>query len=191
MQSSRTLTVVAIFTSLILASDYSLSPVFNVKLLDTLVFISAYAFGFRIGASVAVLSELIWGTVNPNGFGGLIVPFLIAGELLFATAGYSASKIWKIEEVKALSATNLFFGAILCICAFIWDLETNLATGFLYGARTLVQYIGFLILGIPFAIPHELSDFIFGATLVPIAVVYLRRRSYNLSSHEITVKVSQ
>ena len=182
MQTTRTLALIAIFTSLILASDYALSPIFNVKLLDTLVFVSAYTFGFRIGASVAILSEFIWGTVNPNGFGGLIIPFLILGELIYVVAGYLASKMWEMDEIKALSPRNAFFGATLAICAFFWDLETNLASGFLEGARTLVQYVPFLIAGIPFAIPHELSDFVFGATLAPIAMLYLRRYSGKLES---------
>ena len=180
MQATRTLALIAIFTSLILASDYVLSPVFNVKLLDTLVFVSAYVFGYRVGASIAILSEFIWGTVNPNGFGGLIIPFLIAGELIYVLAGYVASRVWRIDEMSALSARNLFLGATLAICSFLWDLETNLATGLLEGARTFVQYIPFLIAGIPFAIPHELSDFAFGALLAPIAIVYLRRYSYKL-----------
>ena len=180
MQTTRTLALIAIFTSLILASDYVLSPVFNVKLLDTLVFVAAYVFGFRVGASIAILSEFIWGTMNPNGFGGLIIPFLIVGELIYVAAGYTASRVWSIDGISALSARNLFLGATLAICAFLWDLETNLASGLLEGARTLVQYVPFLIAGIPFAIPHELSDFAFGALLAPIAIVYLKRYSYKL-----------
>lgn len=192
MQTTRTLALIAIFTSLILASDYALSPIFNVKLLDTLVFVSAYVFGFRVGASIAILSEFIWGTVNPNGFGGLIIPFLIVGELIYVVAGYAASRLWSIDKISALSARNMFLGATLAICAFLWDLETNLASGLLEGARTLVQYIPFLIAGIPFAIPHELSDFAFGALLAPIAIVYLRRYSYKLErAQRIALKATQ
>ena len=57
MQSTRTLSLIAIFTSLTIASDYALAPVLNVKLMDTLVFSTSYAFGFRIGTSIAILSE--------------------------------------------------------------------------------------------------------------------------------------
>lgn len=192
MLSARILALIAIFTSLILASDYALSPVFNVKLLDTLVFVSAYVFGLRIGASIAVLSEFIWGLVSPNGFGGLVIPFLIAGELIFVAAGYFANKLWKIDEIKSLSSRNLFLGATLAICAFLWDLETNLATGFLEGARTPLQYVPFLIAGIPFAIPHELSDLVFGTALAPVAIVYLRRYSYRMErAQDIALKVTR
>ena len=64
----QTLSMIAIFTSLIIASDYALAPIYNVKLMDTLVFASAYSFGFKVGASIAILSESIWSVVNPTGF---------------------------------------------------------------------------------------------------------------------------
>ena len=190
MQSTQKLTVIAVFTSLIIASDFALTPVYNVKLLDTLVFSSAYSFGFRIGASIAILSEFIWGVVSPNGFGGLIIPFLIAGELLYVVAGCMASKIWKIQDIKALSPTNLFFGASVAICAFIWDLETNLATGLLEGARTMWQYLAVVSLGIPFAVVHEISDFVIGAALAPIVILCFRRYSLRVGRDAQVVPVS-
>ena len=104
MHHTKDLTIVAVFTSLIIASDYALAPVFNVKLVDTFVFSSAYSFGFRIGAYIAILSEFIWGVISPNGFGGLIIPFLVVGELLYAFAGYSASKILEIERSQSLDS---------------------------------------------------------------------------------------
>lgn len=184
MRFTKNLTIVALFTSLIIASDYALAPVFNVKLVDSLVFSSAYSFGFRIGAYIAILSELVWGVFNPNGFGGLIIPFLVVGEMIYAFAGYSASKLWKLEEVKTLSPRNLFFGATLAICAFVWDLETNLATAFLEGAHTLIQYLTVVLFGIiPFAIAHELSDFVFGSILVPIVILQFKRHSNQFRKH--------
>lgn len=86
----------------------------------------------------------------------------------------------------------MFFGATLAVCAFLWDLETNLASGFLEGARTLVQYLPFLVARIPFAIPHELSDFVFGATLAPTAILYLRRYSGKMKNIErVALKATQ
>ena len=177
MHSARNLSLIAIFTSLTIASDYALAPALNVKLMDTLVFSSTYTFGFRIGASIAILSELLWGLVSPYGFYLPIIPFLVMGELLFAIAGYFASRIWGIEKLSALSPRNLFFGAILAICAFIWDLETNIGTGLLslWPHENLVGVLFFEVTGIPFMIPHELSDFVLGATLAPIIIVYSKR----------------
>ncbi|MDG6904290.1 MAG: hypothetical protein JRN20_00735, partial [Nitrososphaerota archaeon] len=129
MQHTHTLSVIAIFTSLIIASDFALAPVLNVKIMDTIVFATAFVFGFRVGASIAVLSEFIWSVVTPYGMFLPITPFLVAGELLFAIAGYIASKIWGMEKISLLSSRNLFIGATMAICAFIWDFETNIATG--------------------------------------------------------------
>ena len=176
MRTTRTVSIVALFTSVIIATDYGLTPAINVKLMDTLVFSSAYAFGFRIGAYVAIFSELVWSMVSPFGFGGYIIPFLVGGELLFAFAGFLAARIWgSPKDLKAFSAQNSFFGAILAICAFVWDFETNIATGLVAGRYTLIALLAYEIPGIPFMIPHELSDFIFGSVLAPIVIVYFYR----------------
>jgi hypothetical protein len=164
--------VVAVFTGAIVGSDFALAPYADVKLLDTLVFVAAFVFGFRVGALVAVLSETIWGFVSPYGIAGAVLPFLVGGELLFAFAGYAASKLWAGPEMKALSAKGLFFGAVLTICAFAWDFETNIATGLLAGASTLTAVLSYEIPGIPFMIAHELSDFAFGLLVVPAVIAY-------------------
>ena len=188
MQSARTLSLIAIFTSLTIASDYALAPVLNVKLMDTLVFSTSYAFGFRIGASIAILSELVWSVVSPYGLSVPIIPFLVLGELLYAVAGYCASRIWGMEKPSALSSRNLFFGAILAICAFVWDFETNIATGLLalWPRENLLGVLIFEVTGIPFMIAHELSDFILGATLAPIIIIYSRRL---MGNHSISAEI--
>jgi len=179
MKSSRTISVIAIFTSLIIASDFALTPALNVKLMDTLVFSSTFAFGFKIGASIAILSELIWSIVTPYGFFLPITPFLVGGELLFAFAGYFASKIWNYDNVSPLAAENLFFGSILAICAFIWDFETNIATGLIAGAHTLLTLFAFEFnpATLYFSLAHEVSDFVFGSSLAPLVIYYLRKNS--------------
>ena len=174
------MSIVAIFTSLTIASDFALAPVLNVKLMDTLVFSSTYAFGFKIGAYIAVLSELIWSFVSPFGNASLIAPFLIAGELIYVVAGYFCSKVWRKDEISILSYRNLFLGAVLAICAFLWDFETNLATGLLVlwpNHVTLLGVLAFEVVGIPFMIPHELGDFVLGSLLAPIIIAYFLKSS--------------
>ncbi len=187
MQSSRTISVIAIFTSLIIASDYALAPALNVKLMDTLVFSSSFAFGFKIGASIAVMSELIWSIVTPYGFSLPITPFLVVGELLFAFAGYFASKIWSYDDVSPMAVENLLFGSILAICAFIWDFETNIATGLIAGAHTLLTLLAFDFnpATLYFSLAHEVSDFIFGSSLAPLVIYYLRKNSGRIESQKV------
>ena len=178
------MSVVALFVALIIATDYGLVPLLNVKLVDTLVFACAFVFGFRVGAYVALASELIWGIISPYGFGSYIIPFLAAGELLYALAGWGASRIWGGgEEISTLSPRNTYFGALLCICAFIWDTETNLASGLLQLIASGHLTIQGLLLaegaGVLFMIPHEISDFVFGSLLAPIVIVYFSRRVHH------------
>jgi hypothetical protein len=177
--SSKTISIIAIFTSLIIASDYGLTPVLNVKLMDTLVFASSFVFGFRIGASIAILSELIWSIVTPYGFFLPITPFLVGGEILFALAGYFASRFWKFDKISAVAVENLFFGAILSICAFFWDFETNIATGLIAGAHNVLTLLAFEFNpgAIYFMLAQEVSDFVFGSTLAPIVIVFLLKNS--------------
>ena len=191
MKSTRTLSMIAIFSSLIIASDYALAPVYNVKLMDTLVFASSYSFGFKAGASIAILSETIWSVVNPTGFYLPIIPFLALGEVLFALAGYFASRVWRANEITAWNSRNIFFGAILALCAAIWDFEANIATGLLAGAHTLYALVAFEVTGIPFAISHEVSAFVFGSTLAPIVILYFRRHSLSAQNRVSTPGITR
>jgi len=168
---------------MIVGSDFALAGVSNVKLLDTLVFVSAYVFGFRVGASVGILSETIWSFVSPIGMAGVIAPFLVVGELLFAVAGWGASKVWG-SQFRLVSPYPLFIGALLAICAFLWDFETNAATALLASGPGLTLpeffYYEFGPFTLLFTIAHEGSDFVFGSLLAPMSILLipkvLRRR---------------
>lgn len=168
--------VVAVFSSLIVGSDFALAPFYNVKLLDTLVFVTGFVFGFRLGAAVAVLSETSWSFVSPNGIAGAITPFLVAGELLFAAAGWWASKVWG-DWSKLSARDSVFIGALMLICAFFWDLETNAATALIaYWPNLTLSNLalteGF---GIPFALAHEASDFVLGTLVAPLTIFTIPR----------------
>ena len=175
-RNSRSLAIITIFTALIVGSDYAMAPWANVKLLDSLVFLAAYLFGFRIGASVAVLSEFIWAYGTPWGPPGIIAPFLVAGEVIYALAGAAASRIWA-GKPNFRSGTNVALGGILAVCAFVWDLEVDIVTAVIayWPALTLPKLLWTLFgpFTLVFTIAHELSDFIFGAFLIPVLIVII------------------
>jgi len=173
---TKELALVAAFTALAIASDYALVDVPNVKLVDPIVFSVAFVFGLEMGVYVGVLSELVWGTVSPYGFGGYIIPFLVAGEVLFALAGWGASRVWRAEKSR-ISARNLYFGAVLAICAFAWDLETNAGTALLsfWPSLTVQKLLATEVFGIPFMVSHEVSDLVTGAVLAPLIIFYASR----------------
>jgi hypothetical protein len=178
LRSTTEAAVIAVFTAMVVGSDFALTPYVNIKLMDVTVFIVAFVFGFRPGAAVAVLSETIWSVVSPWGFAGAITPFLVGGELLFAAAGWGASRVWG-RDGKVLSPTALFFGATLAICAFAWDFETNAATALIatWPGTSLSQVVFYELQGFVFPTPlaHELWDFVLGAVLAPAAILAMPR----------------
>ncbi|MEM0118070.1 MAG: hypothetical protein QXV32_06445 [Conexivisphaerales archaeon] len=161
MQASRATYVARLsaFVALTVGSDYLLSWIYNVKLVDFMVFVAAFLYGFRFGAAVGILSELIWSSFNPLGFGGAIIPFLISGEVIYAFAGSRAAKIWKGDDFF-----NPVFGAVLALCTFAWDVWTNFGTALIgFGTSLNVkELMATELIGVPFMVPHELSNFVFG-----------------------------
>lgn len=173
---SQSLAVVPIFTAMIVGSNFALAQFPNVKLLDTLVFVASFTFGFGTGAAVAVLSETIWSFVSPWGIGGAITPFLVGGELLFAAAGWGASKAW--GGGRGLHwGRNVLIGSLLAISAFLWDLETNVGTALLasWPDITFARILAYEIAGIPFMLFHELSDFALGTFFAPLIMLLVPR----------------
>jgi len=168
--------LVAGMSALAVATDFALSDIPNVKLVDPIVFSVAFVFGFGIGASVGIVSEVIWGVVSPYGFGGYIIPFLVLGEIIYALAGWTASKVWGKEKSR-LSARNVYLGALLCLSAFAWDLETNAGTALLLYWPSLTWPLLALTEaeGVPFMLAHELSDLVTGTLLVPLIIFYVSR----------------
>ena len=164
--------IVATFTALILGSDFALAGAVDVKLLDTMVFLTALLFGLRFGVAVAVLSETIWSFVSPWGVAGMMTPFLVVGELLFAVAGWAAAKAWG-TDIRQGTSKAVFIGATMAVCAFVWDFETNAATALFefWPHPTLAQFIAVeVVQGGPFFFAHDVSDFLLGVFLVPVAI---------------------
>lgn len=172
MRDTSKVAVIAVFTAMIVGSDLILSgPEFsNIKLMDTLVFVSAYVFGFRVGASVAILSETAWSFASPIGMAGAITPFLVVGEVLFALAGWAAAQSWG-KRPGVVSMSSLYIGALLAICALVWDLETNAATALIafWPGLTVSELLVTMFGPLPllFALAHEGSDLALGILVAP------------------------
>lgn len=184
---TREIAIVAAFSALAVASDFALTDLPNVKLVDPIVFSVAFVFGLEMGVYVGVLSEAIWGTLSPYGFGGYIIPFLVVGEVSYALAGWAASRIWR-EHSSRVSSRNLFFGAMLAICAFAFDLESQAGTALIafWPSVTVADLVVTELNGITFMLAHELSDLATGAVLVPLIIFYATRFGRQASPLEKT-----
>ncbi len=176
VRDSQSLAIVTVFTALAIGSDFALAGVPNVKLVDALVFLSAYLFGFRVGASIGALSELIWAYTTPWGAPGFIAPFLIAGEVIYAVAGSTAARVWSSGSLLN-PGRSVVFGGLLAICAFLWDVETNLASALIWywPTVTTLKVMTTMLMGIPFMLMHEISDFALGLLFVPVVMLTIPR----------------
>ena len=174
MRPSSDVAIIATFTALIVGSDFALAGAVDVKLLDSMVFLASLLYGLRVGAAVAVLSETIWSFASPWGMAGMMAPFLVGGELIFALAGWAVSRVWG-KQIRLGSHSSLFIGATMAICAFVWDFETNAASALLFywPSITLQKLIITELVGGFFFLTHDVSDFLLGTFFVPAAIPFI------------------
>ena len=166
---SRRVAVVALFTALAIITDYAMLPLANIKLMDTIVFVSGLVFGLNVGVSVGALTWLVYGTVNPLGSaGGPLLVILILSETVYAFLGSLARRAFSFEEV-GIPARSLFWGCLGLTGAFVYDLATIITPTMMTGAPLMVA-LASLVPAVPFMLAHEVSDFFFFAVLGPILV---------------------
>ena len=155
---ARRTSVIAVMTAACVSTNYLLIGVVNVKFMDLIVFVSGIIFGPLVGASVGVLTWLVYGTLNPYGFSLPILAATCIGESLYGIIGgllgnrpvqnnydKAGGRLWFINAKFAIVGFLLTFG---------YDLFTNIVSGLVVGIPLSVV----LISGIPFAIAHEVSN---------------------------------
>lgn len=144
-------------------------PLSNVKLMDTIVFVSALIFGLSVGVSVGALTWLVYSSINPLGSAGLsLLVILIVSETVYAFLGSLARRSFSLDEGNT-PAKRLLWGLLGLVGALIYDISTIIPPSLLAGAPLKVAVFG-LLPAIPFLLAHEISDFVFFATLGPVLV---------------------
>jgi uncharacterized membrane protein len=146
--------IIAVMTAACIVSNYLLIGVFNVKLMDLIVFSSGFLFGPTVGASVGILTWLVYGTLNPYGFS---LPVLISTSLMESLYGIVGGFLGTRANMGVGLTSNLKYGILGFLLTFVYDLVTNIVSGLSAGIPLSVA----LITGIPFAIAHEGSNAVF------------------------------
>ncbi|MCL4436631.1 MAG: hypothetical protein M1503_09160 [Thaumarchaeota archaeon] len=189
----RYVAVVSVFSALAVASNYAMFPLFQVKLMDSLVFIAAYLFGLRVGGSVAAITWLVYGSLNPLGAAGFpLLLILMIGETVYAVSGALLGRIWNrstsfgggrryLNRSLTLGITGLF-------SAFTYDIWTNAVDGALI-YRSMQGVLIRIASGAPFALIHETADFLFFALAVPALIVSIGRVSGLKTQKSIPMEV--
>jgi uncharacterized membrane protein len=158
--------IIATLVGLSIATNYALIGVYNVKLMDFIVFIGGFCFGPFVGALIGVLSWLIYGAINPYGF---VPQVWLATMLAEATYGVVGGFLG-----KSLASTNfdgqhvklsIFFATMGFLPTVLYDLITNIAYAFSFN----VPIIPSILAGAPFTVLHEVANAaIFGICSVPM-----------------------
>jgi hypothetical protein len=185
LSRTRRVAAISVLTALAITTDYALFPLANVKLMDTIVFVTALVFGLEAGVSVGALTWLVYGTFNPLGAdGGLFLVLLMLSETVYAFLAVVARRT--IDPKAALPTRSIVWGALGLIGAFLYDLNTIVTPAVIGGAPlTPVSLVILLTPASPFMLAHEASDFVFFATVAPvlyIAVMKLLRRQPQASA---------
>ena len=171
LRPSQKIAIVSLMTALAVVTNYAMLPLSNIKLMDTIVFVSALVFGLNVGVSVGALTWLVYGTVNPYGSDpGALLLILILCETIYAFLGVLARKVSGFS-LASVPEKCLLWGSMGLIGAFAYDLVTNIVPPLISGTSLSVALASVLFPAtILFMLAHEVSDLAFFAIAGPILV---------------------
>lgn len=133
-QLTKQIVAPGMFVALILASNFALAGIPNVKFFDLLVFVAGYTLGFRRGVLVAVVSWAIYDAANPWGYAGLVLAGVtMASEIVYALAGAALARFMGPERLSlGFSRTSVVLAALALVTTLAYDVATNLYTGWFW-----------------------------------------------------------
>jgi uncharacterized membrane protein len=164
--------IIVTLVALCVATNYALVGVFNVKIMDFIVFIGGFCFGAYAGAFIGILSWAVYGVINPYGFVPQVWLATMFSEAIYGTVGGLLGKNFsKIGSNDQRFRLSIFFGTMGFILTLIYDMVTNLAFALALGMPIIVA----IVFGAPATILHEVSNAaIFGAGSIPVITVLKR-----------------
>jgi hypothetical protein len=174
LSRTRKIAVISLFTALAITTDYAMLPLSNVKLMDSIVFVSALAFGLPVGVAVGGFTWLVYGSINPLGSaGGALLVILMGSEVIYALLGCAARRMLGFDE-SSIPVRSILWGSLGLIGAFLYDLSTVI-TPYLVVGEPMRVALASLLPAAPFMVAHEVSDFVFFAVAAPALYAAIRR----------------
>jgi LytS/YehU family sensor histidine kinase len=166
---SKKLAIIAVLAALSIGTNYAMIYIYNVKIMDLIVFIGGFCFGPFVGASVGMVSWIVYGSLNPQGFSLPIWLSTMFSEAIYGIAGalirrgISSTQLTEFRHERVF--VSVYFGIIGMFLTFIYDIVTNIVFGYVSGWSILFAVIvGF----VPFGFVHMVSNaFFFGLGCVP------------------------
>lgn len=169
MMKSRKVAIIVILAALSISTNYAMTSLYNVKLMDFIVFVGGFCFGPFVGVLIGIFSWSIYGSLNPLGFSFPIWVSTMFSEVIYGVGGAFVKKSLMLNEhseIKDGVALYIFFGMVGMLLTFSYDIITNIVFGWVVGWEILFAVImGF----VPFGIIHMASNAcFFGFGCVPV-----------------------
>ena len=167
--NTRKLALLAILTALCLVLQITPRPP-NVEFTSFLSFVIGLMEGAVVGAFFGSFVMLVNGFVSPWGFGGLNIPFQVAGMIIAgALGGVYRRFTYDISFTARFSLEAAVLGAFI---ALVYDLITNLGFGLqliLAGEGSSLALFTTVAYGSFFSLAHILSNTaVFGVLFLPL-----------------------
>lgn len=169
----RDISLITVLTALCVAGNYAFIEIPNIKIMDLIVFTTGFIFGIPIGTIIAVLSWVVYGTINPFGFSLPIWLSSLVGEAAFGIIGGICGRI----NSKNTEKINVFLFSIEMglwglIITLIYDLFTNIVFAFSFGIPIIVAIVTGWLIPPWFGILHEASNLIlFSSAVYPLTKI--------------------
>ena len=163
MSDSKWVSITAIMTALALVGNYALVAVPNLELGSSVLFLTAYIFGYRMAIWSTLIMSLLYGIINPW---GAFIPQIwlsqVIGWFYIVAAGSIMGRIGpngkRLEPRKwELAITGAFV-------TFIFEQITNIGYSITFG----VPFILAVTAAIPFTVLHIVSNAIIFSQIVPM-----------------------
>ncbi|MCK4740180.1 MAG: hypothetical protein KAT22_01435 [Candidatus Thorarchaeota archaeon] len=162
MKPSRRVSITSIMTALALIGNYSLVAFANVELGSTILFTTAFVFGFPMGVTCVLLMSIIYASFNPW---GPFIPHIwltqVIGWLFMVAVGAIMGN--KVTENSSGESQRQEFAGVGAFVTVFYDLITTLGYSWAFNVPYSVALISLL----PFMIIHVVSNTVIFAAVAP------------------------
>lgn len=163
IRRSRWLAITGLMSALALLGNYVLVGLPNVEMGSSILFVTAYIFGFYMAMWCTLIMSTIYGMFNP--WGGLVPQIWISQVIGWLFVGAAGAIMGRNGAARQGTRTSpIEFGLVGAITTLFFDLVTDLGYSWAIG----VPYYVALALGLPFMVVHVVSNFLIFLLVVPV-----------------------
>ena len=163
------ITIVAIFSSLIVASGYALTFLPNIEIITMLTFMGGLLFGKTKGTLIGLISSIIYRVFNF--YGASLPPLLLVQVLFYTFLGLLGGMIHGTSFRKEVTAKSQAF---FCIVGILFA-SAHLVVSDLVDSL-LIRQLPFIVVflsGIPFTLTNIILNAITFGLVCPLIIVQL------------------